>query len=323
MGNRFNFNVRYLTSFFLFVIVMAGVLISPAVSASTETMACELTDESGQLLRLPKAAHRIISLSPSITELLFDIGADDRVVGVSKYSDYPDAASLLPVVSDYYTIDMEMVLDLKPDLVVAWTGGRSSESLRKLSALGIPVYYSDMKVLADIPKTMRDLGCLAGRRTGSIQSAERFDSQYGELKANYQNRKSVSVFYQMNAVPLLTVTHRSIINEVIRLCAGRNVFSFVNGYAPLVSIEEVLERNPEVMVSATKDSHWVDPWKGWSEIKAVKNNAFVTIDPDEINRMSPRILSAALDLCKKIANRGRFHHKAVHYSFDSADGEKS
>ena len=247
-------------------------------------------------------AKRIISLAPNITELLFAAGAGDRIVGVSRYSDYPFAARAIPVVGDYNSVNCEIIFVKQPDLIVALKGAPYTFQIISMS---IPVYWVDIRTLADIPRTLRDLGCLTGTEKIANQEASRFEEQYEDLKKHYAKTKPIKIFFELNEHPLMTVTHSTVIDEVIRLCGGRNIFSDLSGFSPEVTFEEVMVRNPDVIVSVTENKDWVEFWRAWPELYATKRNAFITLTPDWMERAGPRILLGAEELCLQVSDTGR------------------
>lgn len=247
-------------------------------------------------------AARIVSLSPNVTELLFAAGAGEKIVGVSAFSHYPEKAAKLPVVADSRGVNLEIIISLLPDLVVGVKGARNSVVAHKLEEFGISFVEIDITQLSDIPKAIAFLGERAGTTVQAERRVMQFNEEYAFLRSHYQGLRPVRVFFQMNAKPLLTVTHKTVIDEVIRLCGGRNIFSLVNGVAPMVSAEEVVARNPQVIVGTSSSKSWATQWRDWPELEATKRKAFVHVAPDLIERSGPRIMQGAKMLCEQIAN---------------------
>ena len=225
------------------------------VSASLHAAPVTLTDDRGVTVQLARPAQRVVTLAPSLTELAFAAGAGPAVVGVVAYSDYPPAAANLPVVASSGGIDVEGVLAVKPDLVLAWRSGNRPADLARLEKLGIPVLVTEPHRLADVPRILR----LIGRAAGTEASAEsggaaRSKPELAALRARYAGAREVTVFYQVWERPLRTIGGAHIIDEAIRVCGGRNVFADLQPLAPEVTLESVIAADPEVVLSAAETS---------------------------------------------------------------------
>ena len=248
-------------------------------------------------------ARRIISLTPHITELLFAIGAGEWLVGTVQFSNYPPEAKKIVRVGGYEQFDMESILQLAPDLVVAWPSGNPQAQLAKLQQLGLPLVYSDPKRMTDIPADMRRLGELVGTLATATAQAEIFEKTYQQLHQRFSSKAKVRVFYQIWDQPLMTVNGQHVISDVIRLCGGENIFHALPILAPTVSIEAVLQANPQVIIAsgmAEERPEWLDAWRHWPHLTAVSQNNLFVIHPDLIQRHTPRILQGATQLCKAL-----------------------
>lgn len=259
-----------------------------------------VTDDSGHVVKLAAPAKRIVSLSPHITEVLFAAGAGDRIVGAVEYSDYPPPAKKIPRVGGYSRLDLEAIAALKPDLVVAWESGNAAASVAKLKGLGLPVYVTQPDQIADIAKDLERFGKLAGTETVANAEAARFRERYAKLQARYSQRPLVNVFYQVWRQPLVTVNGKQIISDALRLCGGRNVFANLPILAPTVTVEGVIAANPEVIVASGMGEsrpEWLDDWRRWSSMTAVKLDNLYFVQPELIQRHTPRILDGTEILC--------------------------
>jgi len=276
------------------IFFLLGMLLRP-VWAEISVM-----DDMGQSVTLAKPAQRIISLAPYITELLFAAGAGEALVGVTEYSDYPEAARALPRVGGGGGFDLEAIVALKPDLVVAWQSGNPRASLDRLQSLGLTVFFSEPRQLDDIPSTLQRLGRLAGTGAVAAAQADSFNARYIELRDKYASRQKVSVFYQIWDQPLMTLNGEHLFSDVLNLCGGVNIFSTLPTLAPQVDIEAVLQANPEVIVIAadTNDSPLLEKWQRWPELSAVKQGHVYAIQREQLVRHSPRILDGAEHLCE-------------------------
>lgn len=163
---------------------------SMAIPAGVAADPVSIADASGRAVELAHPARRIVSLAPHVSELLFEIGANDLLIGAVEFSDYPPAAVEILRIGDYKNFDMESLLELKPDLVIGWWSGNRSQHIEQIRALGIPVYLSEPRRLDQIPTLMRDLGRLSGRRMQSDAVAERFERHLNRLRSQYADQKT-------------------------------------------------------------------------------------------------------------------------------------
>lgn len=281
---------------------LAGVLACIALWASPSSDAAPIAvrDDAGHPVVLADVATRIISLAPHITELLYAAGAGSKVVGVVAHSDFPAEAQALPKVGSFTNVDMEMVAALRPDLVVAWSSGNREAHLDKLRALGIPVYLNEPRTLDDIPRSLEALGTLAGTALVAQRSADDFRARLARLAGTYRDRPRVRMFYQIWNQPLMTINDKHLISDVIRLCAGENVFGNLEQIAPRISEEAVLATNPEAIVASGMGEsrpEWLNAWQRWSKLDAVQRDNLFFVPPDLLQRHTPRILEGASQLC--------------------------
>lgn len=261
----------------------------------------EVADDSGSQVSLEKPAQRIISLAPHITETLFAAGAGSRIVGTVSYSDYPDAASRIPVMGNYDNFDIERILAAKPDLIVAWQSGNSPAQVIRLKELGLAVYLSEPRNIEDVPRDIERLGALAGTLPAAKKTADALRQRHLRLRQRHADRPSVSVFYQIWNQPLMTVNGRHLISQVISLCGGRNVFSDLTPLAPMIDVEAVLAANPEVIVAGGMNEitpAWLKDWNHYPSLLAVKSNNLFFIHPNLLQRNGPRILDGAEQMCQ-------------------------
>jgi len=268
--------------------------------ASNLMAGIEVIDDNGAAVRLPGPARRIISLSPHQTELAYAAGAGSRVIADVAYSDFPPAARTLPRVGDYHTLDIEAIIALHPDLVLAWKSGNRASDLEKMRSLGLKIFVSEPVHLRDIPIQIAAIATLAGTESEGAVAIRQFKQRYRRLQEQYAARSNVRVFFQIWDRPIMTVNGNHIVNDVIELCGGRNIFANLGELAGNVALESVIKRNPEVILVAntgTPGQQWVSDWSRWPQIEAVSRHQVYSIDPDLISRQTPRILDGAAELC--------------------------
>ncbi len=280
------------------------VLIGVALTCiGIQVFAVEVADDRGQTVSLDAPARRVVTLAPHLTEILFHIGSGDLLVGVMDHSDFPAGAQHLPRVGNHSRLDIEAILALKPDLIVGWESGNPPEEIALLETLGLPVFVSEPRSLADIATLMSRLGRLVGKPEFAGQRADDFARGVEELAISYANRSRLRVFYQVWDEPLYTLNREHIISELIADCGGVNIFADTATLSPAVSLESVIARDPEVIVggsSANTIPGWVERWQDWPSVTAVRLGQVHVINADHIGRMGPRLLEGMRALCHAI-----------------------
>ena len=278
-------------------------LIVTILAFSQTVFSIEVRDDEGSLVQLKKNAQRIISLAPSLTELLYAAGAGNKLVGVVEYSDYPIVAKALPIIGRYDMIDMEKILQLQPDLIVAWQSGNPRASVNRLRELGLTVYIAEPKRLDSIPSHIRRLATLAGTEELATEVIEEFENQLATLAAKYRTQAPVRTFYQVWDRPLISAGGNELINDIIGLCGGVNIFADIELVAPKVSLEAVLTRNPEAIVASGMDierPEWLNEWLKWEQLSAVSTSSLFFVPPELLQRHTPRALIGAALMCEQI-----------------------
>ena len=268
--------------------------------SSTAHADLSFKDDSGREVRLTSPARRIVTLAPHATEILYAAGAGDRLVGTVDYSDYPPAAQKVPRVGSYDRFDLEAISALKPDLVIAWESGNPAAPVEKMRALGLTVYASQPNRLEDIAGQLERFGQLAGSEAQARGAAEHFRQRLAKLRRDNADKPPVRVFYQIWKAPLMTVGGPQIISSAIQICGGENVFGQLGQMAPTVSVEAVLAADPEAIVATGMGDarpEWLDDWNKWTRMTAVKRGNLFHINPDLLQRHTPRILDGAAQLC--------------------------
>jgi len=293
--------MRRLTWLLVLVLLLAGRV---AADGGPPTV----VDDAGREVGLAAHANRIVSLAPHLTELLFAAGAGARLVGVSEYSDYPAEAARLPGVGGGAGLDLEAIIALRPDLVVAWQSGNSPAQLATLERLGLTVFYSEPRQIDDIATSLERLGALAGTAGQAAAAAQAFREQVRLLAGKYADRQPVSVFYQIWERPLMTVNGGHMISAWLRLCGATNVFAGLPELASAVALEAVLAADPEVIIAGRypgKGDAWQQAWRAWPRLRAVADGHLYTVPADMMERQTPRALLAAGELCEYVERARR------------------
>jgi iron complex transport system substrate-binding protein len=284
-------------------------LLFACLAATSARAAITVRDDDGNPVTLQKPALRIIAMAPHVTELLFAAGGGERIVGAVSYSDYPEAAKKIPHIGDNRQVDMERVIAMKPDLIVVWMHGSSERQIETLRQLGIPLFHSEPRKLDDIADSVLRLGQLMGTENVAQPAAADLKRQLAALRTRYAQRPPVRVFYQVWDKPLYTLSGAHIVNDAINLCGGENIFAKMTVTAPVVSIEAVLQEDPEAIFGTSeKDTGGVNIWRQYPGMQAVKNNNLFSLDGNLLNRAGPRMIAGTAALCEKI-ELARQHRK--------------
>ncbi|MCL4801394.1 MAG: cobalamin-binding protein [Burkholderiales bacterium] len=268
---------------------------------ATSAAALELVDDRGRKLVLEQPPARIVTLAPNLAEIAFAAGAGDRIVGVSMFTDYPPAATRLPQVSASGRTDFEAIVRLKVDLALAWVSGNRPSDLERLERLGVPVFATEARRLADVPRLVRTIGRLAGDPSEAEASALAFERAVTELRARYAARPTVRVFYEIWHEPLMTIGGTHLVSDVLATCGARNVFELAQGFAFPVSAEQLYARAPDAIVVSTflgSEASAAARWRQrFAPLAAVQAGHVYFIDSSLANRMGPRLAEGAATLC--------------------------
>lgn len=273
----------------------AALVLAAGVAGAT----VRVVDDAGNEVVLPRPAQRIVSLAPHATELLFAAGAGSAVVGAVAHSDWPPPARALPRVGDAAALDLERIVGLAPDLVVAWPY-TAPPQLAALRAQNVPVFVSDPRTIAGIADDVERLGTLAGSRGIALAAASTLRTRQAALEARYRGADRLRVFYEVWNEPLYTIGGRHLISQAIALCGGDNVFAALALPAPSVTVEAVVAAAPDVIVGgddAGQRPAWLSDWMHWSGIPAVRDGNLFGADGNLLHRPGPRFLDGVAVLC--------------------------
>ncbi|WP_434562080.1 cobalamin-binding protein [Pseudomonas sp. D2-30] len=241
------------------------------------------------------AASRVVSLAPSLSEIVVELDSADLLVGVLDGGERPPALKELPSVGRYGQLDMERLLSLKPDLLLLWPGSVGPAQRQQLKALGIPIYIAEPHDLDQLITQIQDIATQLGRPERGVQRAAQLRQRLEALRQRYRRERPVPVFYQVWDRPLYTVGGGQIISDALAICGARNVFADLSVPAPQVSVESVLQRQPQ-MILAT-DQAQLDAWKAWP----VAQGRLLLVDDKGLERPSGQMIEATARLCGLIA----------------------
>jgi iron complex transport system substrate-binding protein len=267
-------------------------------------------DDLGRRVYLAQPPTRVVSLAPSVTEMLYAIGSGDVVVGVTPYCDYPPEARAKPKVG-YTHPNLESIVALQPDLVLAPSEFLRADMLHKLEQLKIPAFLLEAKTIEDVLSQIQTLGRMLGRSASADAVAAQMRERLTEIKTRAVILPHPRVLYVLNSDPLITVGPGSFIHQLIELAGGTNVASRANTAYPRLNMEEVIKADPELLVFPIGELEGVPDseqqlWQRWTTLSAVRHSRFYRIDSNLLNRPGPRIVQG-LEALARIIHPEAFH----------------
>jgi iron complex transport system substrate-binding protein len=289
--------------------------------------ATTVTDDTGQRVTLPNPPQRIISLAPGATEMLFAAGAGNRLIATVDFSDEPAAAKRVPRIGDVTAIDMERLVALHPDLVVAWPGGGNPAQIEKIARLGIPIYRWQVNRLAALPDSLRRLGVLTSDESTAEQAARALSAELARITREYGGGRRAAGVPEAGATvagtpttgapltvllevwnrPIYTVGGGHLMSDALTACGVRNVFGDLKELGPVISTEAVIARNPDIIVAAAppaEGASWLAEWKRFGSLNAVRTGRLVAFEDQRLSRLGPSVVLATEALCKALAAAG-------------------
>ena len=281
----------------------AACLIAVALPVTAAAQAVAARDDEGTRIALTAPAQRIVTLAPFLTEIAFAAGAGAAVVGVAAYSDEPAAARQLPRVGDAARADRERIAALAPDLVLAWASGNRRGDIEWLRGRGVAVFVAEPRALDDVARLLREVGRLAGSEAGEA-AARAFAGSVAQLRARYGSAVPLPVVYEIWPRPLVVAGGRHLIGDAIRTCGGANVFEHETALAPAVSLEALAARRPRLVAGGRASGNGARAFVEWWQQELARlpgwQPRLAWIDPDLLQRQSPRVLAGVEQLCAAI-----------------------
>jgi iron complex transport system substrate-binding protein len=271
---------------------------------TTITEAKEVTDHLGRRIKVPDHPQRVVSLAPSITEIIFALGAGDRLKGVTRFSNYPPEALNLPKVGSYVQLDLEKIVALKPDLCIAVRDGNPKDVIDRLEKLNIPAYAVDPRNLESVMEVIRKIAELLNASEKGVVLTQQMQYRIDQVKNKLSRvTKRPGVFFQIGVSPIVSAGTETFIHELVLLAGGKNLAQGPVPY-PRFSTEQVLSLSPEVLIITTMTRGEIfervkAEWSRWNQMPAVKNNRIHLVDSDIVDRASPRLVDA-LELLAEI-----------------------
>lgn len=255
-------------------------------------------DAHGNRVELAKPAKRIISLAPHITDLVYEAGAGNQLVGITSESDYLVRGKKVTVIGSYSGVSVEAILRQKPDLILTWANGGYAKELARLKGMGIPVYISHPLKLEDVGSEIQAIGTLSGNSKVADASAQNYIQKLNHIKQKYAQKERVKTFIQINQSPMFTVSKNSFLGQMVEDCRGNNIFGDLPQAAPQINVEAVLRAKPQVIIS-TGSKAALNSWQRWS-IPATKQKHLYALTSKHATLPSPLVLEALEMMCTQI-----------------------
>ena len=243
-------------------------------------------------------------------ESLYAIGAGQQIIGTTAHADYPEAAEDILRVGNYARLQIEKIIQLKPDLIIAWKTGNPVDDLARLEKYQLKVIYSDTQTLEDVANELIMLGKITGRETAANIIAAEYTKKLQTIKNTYSNKSKVSVFYELWSRPLRTVANKAWPQQQIELCGASNPFANAQDDYPSIGLEQALVSFPQIVIQPAQhsaDSPDGLSWSQWPHIPAVKNNFIFRPNADKTHRMTTRMLDEVVILCEQIDAARQFY----------------
>ena len=270
---------------------------------ASQTVAKSVSDDSLQ-------KQRIIALAPHIVESLYAIGAGEQIIGTTAHADYPKAAENILRVGNYARLQIEKIIQLKPDVIIAWKTGNPMDDLARLEKYQLKVVYSHPQTLEDVANELIMLGKITGRVAVANSVAKKYLLNLQKIKQKYATQNKVRVFYELWSRPLRTVANKAWPQQQMELCGASNPFADAQDDYPSVGLEQVLVTLPQVVIQPgqhSADSPDGLNWLQWQHIPAVKNNFIFHPNADKAHRMTIRMLDEVVVLCEQIDAARQFY----------------
>ena len=259
------------------------------------------TDELKRTVKISGEVNRIVSLAPSITEMLFSIGVGNKVVGVTTSSDYPEEAKKIPSVGSFSSPNVELIANLKPDLVIATADGNPEQAIRKLEEMDIPTYVINPHDFQGILTSIRNIGTVLNISEASERVVGAMEGIKNHIADQVATLLHPKILFQLSAKPITSASKNTFIQSLIELAGAINIASESAVNYPNLNRETILVKRPDIIIVAADESQFKtiqNDWEAFPTIPAVQNKAIYRINPDIILRPGPRVVEGLVELYK-------------------------
>jgi iron complex transport system substrate-binding protein len=293
------------------IAVMAGlsaaIATAQAGSGAPPDQTWRAVDDEGHSITMAHPARRIVALSPGAAAMLFAAGGGDRIVGTAHFSVEPAAAQRIARIGDAHGFDLERIVALHPDVVVAWSGGASAAQLAPLERAGLVVYRHRVVRLDDVAPSIERLGALLGTQDVARAAAAALRARIDALRAQHRNSAPPRLLIQVWGRPVYTVGGAQLISDAVEVCGYRNLFGDLSDAAPAVALEAIAARDPDAILALAADKamaqDWLQRWRALPSLRAVRNGALLSFVDARLSRLGPEVVDATEDLCRVLAAR--------------------
>jgi iron complex transport system substrate-binding protein len=284
---------------FLFVLLLLVLCHVSVLYSAPKTF----TDEVGREVTFSFPPKRIISLAPNITEILFSLGLDEEIVGVSIHCNFPEKAKSKIRVGSYISLDFERIVSLKPDLIIATGAGNTRDMVERLEKLGFSTYVIFPKKFNDVLRSIGHISQVVDREKEGMEIVKEMKRRRQRVVELTQRLPRPKVFLEIGEAPIVTVGKNSFGDDLIRLAGGENIAGKEKEMYPRLGVEEILKRSPEVILITSMNSKEdyekiLQEWSRWQTIPAVKHGRVYLIDSDLVDRPSPRIIDGLEEIAR-------------------------
>ena len=278
--------------------LVAGLILAIAACTREAPQRVPESDDFGDPVVVKSTPRRVVSLNPATTDLLFALGAGDRLVGRTHWDVYPAAAIAVPDLGSGIRPNVEAVLGARPDLVILYASRDNRAAASELRAAGVNTLSLKIDHIADFTRASKTIARLLGDSVRGIIVADSVERTLRRVRAATQRLQKPTVFWHIWDAPLITIGSGSYMNELIEIAGGKNVYGDMAETSPAVSIEDVLKRDPRFIITGPEGSKKIVRDPRWSQAPAVKQNRILVVDTAIVGRPSVRLGEAAESLAR-------------------------
>ena len=293
---------NHLKIFFLFLLVFGC-----AKKNEQPNFLNTVTDDLGNTFSESSIPNRVITLAPNLTEMIYYLGLENKLVGNTLYCNYPPAAQKIEKVGDMLTFNFEKIITLKPDLIFITVEGNTKETYDKFRELGLKIFVSNPRGYDGIKKTISDFGKIFGIESETKNKIAEWDSTISFIRNSTKSDSTRTAMYVVELKPIMLAGKNTFLNEFLQFCGLKNIAEDSPINYPLFSREEILKRDPDFIIIPTDGAKQIDNiekiYPEWKGLKAVKNKNIIFVDRDLYSRPGPRFVEAVKDLYLKIHHR--------------------
>jgi iron complex transport system substrate-binding protein len=281
------------------ILIIACFTIAACESKKIETVnhSESVIDDLGNKFKINLAPNRIISLAPNLTEFIYELGLEDKLVGNTLYCNYPEEAKKIEKVGDLLSVDLEKIVALKPDIIFITVEGNTEDNYNKLKELGYNIFVSNPRNFEGIKKTIMDMAKIFGLQKTAAEKISSWQKRIDAVSAKSKNSKPLKAMFLVSLNPIILAGKNTFVNGFLEINNLKNITGDVEINYPFFSREDILERNPDIIIHTQEniksENDLLEAYSEWSSLDAVKNDKVYYVDPDLFHRPGPRFAEAA------------------------------